>query len=237
MSKQSQTRGVLLFHILVLLLVAIVVTWRMWQAPALLAGHSARKDLARLVEFDAAIRGGDFFPSWSPDLYAGYGSPIFQFYSPLAYYITEIPVLVGFSYVTALKITWVVTLFASGLAMFYLGSTYLSRWAACIGAVFYMVAPYRLMDMFIRHALAEHCAFIWLPLIVAGTARFAAKLSPTGFVVGTLATAALILTHNVTALIGLPVCLTAALAFALSESTHTAAGYRFGREKEARINP
>src|SRR5436305_5483271 len=78
MSKKSQARGVLTFHILMLLLVAIVVTWSMWQAPALLAGHSARKDLARLVEFDAAIRGGDFFPSWSPDLYAGYGSPIFS---------------------------------------------------------------------------------------------------------------------------------------------------------------
>ena len=117
----------MLFHILMLLLVAIIVTWSMWQAPALLAGHSARKDLARLVEFDAAIREGDFFPSWSPDLYAGYGSPIFQFYSPLAYYLAEIPLLVGYSYATALKITWLLTLFASGVAMYHLGSAYLSR--------------------------------------------------------------------------------------------------------------
>ena len=239
MSKQSQTRGALLVHILMLLLVAMVVTWSMWQAPALLAGHSARKDLARLVEFDSAIRGGDFFPSWSSDLYAGYGSPIFQFYSPLAYYLTEIPVLMGFDYATALKVTWVLTLFASGLAMYYLGSTSLSRWAACLGGVFYMAAPYRFVDMFIRHALAEHCAFIWLPLIVGGTARFATKPGPMGFVVGAVAIAALILTHNVMALIGLPVCLAAALAFALSDSKSalTRVGSRLGRETKARINP
>ncbi|HKF95505.1 MAG TPA: hypothetical protein VKB96_13100, partial [Gammaproteobacteria bacterium] len=80
-----------------------------------------------------------------------------------------------------------------------------------------MVAPYRLMDMFIRHALAEHCAFIWLPLIAWGTARFASNLSRLGFSVGVIATGALILTHNVMALIGLPVCIAVALVFASSE--------------------
>ena len=214
--NESQARWILLLHILFLFLAAVVVTWSMWQAPALVAGHSARKDLARLVEFDAAIRAGDFFPAWSPDLYAGYGSPIFQFYAPFAYYATEVPVLIGFNYATAFKVTWMLTLFASGLAMYRLASTYLSAWAACLGSVFYMVAPYRLVDIFVRHALAEHCAFIWLPLIVWGAERFITKLSRTGFSVGVIATAALILTHNVMALIGLPVCIAVALAFAAS---------------------
>jgi hypothetical protein len=214
--NKLQARWVSLLHILLLLILAVVATWSMWQAPALVAGHSARKDLARLVEFDAAVRAGEVFPAWSPDLYAGYGSPIFQFYAPLAYYAAEVPVLMGFNYATALKITWLLTLFASGVAMYRLASTYFSAWAACLGSVFYMVAPYRLIDMFIRHALAEHCAFIWLPLIVWGTARFATNLSRGGFSVGAIASAALILTHNVMALIGLPVCVAVALVFALS---------------------
>ena len=212
----SRARWILLLQILVLFLVAVVVTWSMWQAPALLAGHSARKDLARLVEFDSAIRDADFFPAWSSDLYAGYGSPIFQFYAPLAYYAAEVPVLMGFNYATAFKVMWMLTLFASGLAMYHLASTYLSTWAACAGSVFYMVAPYRLVDIFVRHALAEHCAFIWLPLIVWGTERFATHRNCTGFLVGAIATAALILTHNIMALIGLPVCIAVALAFASS---------------------
>src|SRR5215217_9573009 len=136
--NELQARWILLLHILLLSLVAVVVTWSMWQAPALVAGHSARKDLARLVEFDAAIRAGDLFPAWSPDLYAGYGSPIFQFYATLAYYATEVPVLMGFDYATAFKVTWLLTLFASGLAMYLLASTYLSAWAASLGSVFYM---------------------------------------------------------------------------------------------------
>ena len=204
----------MVLHILILFLVAIATTWSMWAAPALLAGHSARKDLARLVEFDSAIRAGDFFPTWSPDLYSGYGSPIFQFYAPLTYYAVEAPVLMGFNYATALKLTQFVALLLSGLAMYRLAYTDFSSWVACLGGAFYMVAPYRLVDMFVRHALAEHCAFIWLPLIVWGTERFVSKSSRIGFFTGAIATAALIFTHNVTALIGLPVCVAAGWAFA-----------------------
>jgi hypothetical protein len=212
--KKPWTRWILLLHILILFLVAVMVTRSMWEAHALLAGHSARKDLARLVEFDAAIRAGDFFPAWSPDLYSGYGSPIFQFYAPLAYYATEVPVLMGFDYATALKLTQLLGLFFSGLAMYRLASTDFSGWVACLGGIFYMVAPYRLVDMLVRHAFAEHCAFIWLPLIVWGMERFVSKSSRIGLVTGALATAALIFTHNVMALIGLPVCVAAGWALA-----------------------
>ncbi|MFN2508175.1 MAG: integral membrane-like protein, partial [Chthoniobacterales bacterium] len=91
----------------------------MW-APSLLWGHSAWYDLIRMVEFDAAIRAGYYLPSWSPDLYRGYGSPLFQFYSPLAYFITEIPVLAGFDIPTALKIANLLLLIGSGVAMYHL---------------------------------------------------------------------------------------------------------------------
>ncbi len=197
-----------LLHGLAILLVAVVITRVMW-APALLAGHSAGFDLARMVTFHTAIRAGDFFPLWSPDLYHGYGSPLFQFYAPLAYYFTEILVLAGADVPTALKITQVLALFASGLAMYALAVRHLSAWAACLGAVLYMAAPYRLLDIFVRHALAEHCAFVWLPLLVLGTERFLSEKSRAGLVTGFIATVGLTLTHNVTALIGLPPCVLA----------------------------
>jgi hypothetical protein len=192
----------------------------MWTTSAMLAGHSARIDLARLVEFNAAIRAGDFFPTWSPDLYSGYGSPIFQFYAPLVYYAAEVPVLIGFNYVEALKISQLLALFASALAMYLFASSYFSGWAPCVGGVFYMLAPYRLVDVFVRHALAEHCAFIWLPLIAWGTARFVATSTAKGFcgfATGALATAALILTHNIMALIALPICVAVGWVLAWTE--------------------
>lgn len=205
----TPAKQLILLQWLVILVVAIIETRVMW-APALLWGHSAWFDLTRMVEFDAAIRAGDYLPLWSPDLYHGYGSPLFQFYSPLVYFMTEIPVLAGIGIPTALKITQLLMLVASGGVMYHFAAArHVSRWAACFGAILYMVAPYRIVDLFVRHVPAEHSAFLWFPLLVWGTERFVAQRSRVGIVAGILATAGLILTHNVMALIGLPVCVAA----------------------------
>src|SRR5947209_2523339 len=195
-------------HWLIIAAVAAVVTRVMW-APALLWGHSAWFDLTRMVEFDAAIRAGDYWPLWAPDFYRGYGSPIFQFYAPLVYFLAEIPVLAGCNIATALKITQLVLLLGSGVAMYHFAAVHVSRWAACCGAVLYMFAPYRMLDLFARHALAEHAAFVWLPLLALGTERFISTRRRVSAALAILATAGLILTHNVMALLGLPVCVAA----------------------------
>ena len=77
-----------------------------------------------------------FFRVGPPDLYSGYGSPIFQFYAPLSYYAAEVPVLMGLDYATALKLTQLLALFFSGLAMYRLASMDFPGWVACVGAIF-----------------------------------------------------------------------------------------------------
>jgi hypothetical protein len=189
---------------LVILLATALATQPLWE-PGALAGHSAWFDLTRMVVFDAAVRAGDWCPTWLPEFYHGYGSPLFQFYAPLSYYASEVFVLAGADYATALKLTQAAALAASGFAMFAFAARHVSRRAAATAAVLYMVAPYRLVDLYVRHALAEHCAFVWLPLIALGVGRFVAERSRPGGLFAALSTAGLILTHNITALIGLPI--------------------------------
>lgn len=204
-SFQDWPRSVF-FHWLVIVGAALIETKALWT-PAMLLGHSAWYDLTRMVEFNAAIRAGDYFPLWSPDFYYGHGSPIFQFYSPLVYFVTEIPVLAGMDIPSAVKLIEVLALIGSGITMYHLAARHVSRWAACFAALLYMVAPYRFLDLFVRHAFAEHFAFLWLPAIVWGTERFVTTRSRASLVGGAVAVAGLILTHNIMALIGLPVCI------------------------------
>ena len=206
-SFQHSLRSVLL-HWLVIIVIALIVTKVMWT-PAMLLGHSAWYDLTRMVEFNAAMRAGDYFPLWSPDFYYGHGSPVFQFYAPLVYFVTEIPVLAGMDIPSAVKLVEVVALIGSGGAMYHLAARHVSRCAACFGAALYMVAPYRLLDLYVRHAFAEHVAFVWLPAIIWATERFVATRSRASLVMGAVAVAGLILTHNIMALIGLPICVAA----------------------------
>jgi hypothetical protein len=207
-ARLAEYKRLVLLHWLLMLVVAVALTREMW-APALLWGHSAWFDYTRMVQFDAAMRAGDYWPTWSPDFYNGYGSPLFQFYAPLVYYMTELPVLAGCDIATAMKITILLTLLASGAAMYALAAAHVSRWAALLAAMLYMVAPYRMLDIFVRHALAEHAAFLWLPLITLGTHRFVAARGRAGGLLGAGAAAGLVLTHNVMALIALPACVVA----------------------------
>jgi len=201
----SPAKQLVIANWLIIIAAGIFITDAMWS-PGLLWGHSAWHDLTRTIEFNAAIRRGDLFPMWSPDFYHGYGSPLFQFYSPLVYFLVEVPLLLGIDLESALKLTFVILLITSGLTMYQLVSANMSRWAGTFAAVLYMIAPYRMLDLYARHALAEHAAFTWLPLIVLGTQQFVMKGRPAAAVITVIATAGLILTHNVTALIGLPVC-------------------------------
>ena len=203
--RLSPTRRLLALNWLIIIAVGIFITSAMWS-PGLLWGDSAWLDLTRVVEFNAAIRSGDLFPVWSPDFYHGYGSPLFQFYSPLVYFLVEVPLLAGVDFASALKLTLTILLIGSGLTMYQFVSANMSRWAATFAAILYMIAPYRMIDLYSRHALAEHAAFIWPPLIVLGTQRFIIKGEPAAALTSVIATACLILTHNITALIALPVC-------------------------------
>ena len=44
----------------------------------------------RLAELERHIAQGDLYPRWLATLHYGYGSPLFNFYSPLSYYIALI---------------------------------------------------------------------------------------------------------------------------------------------------
>jgi hypothetical protein len=185
----------------VLCLAASVGIWK----PLPLAGHSVDIDAHRLLVFDSALRAGEAYPRWVSDFYYGHGSPVFHYYAPLPFYLCEVPLLLGATVPYALKVTLVLTWLLSGLGMYLLARDYLSRPGAVVAGAFYMLAPYRLVDILVRHALAEHVAFAWLPLAVWGVVGCARTPGIARFLMGALAVAALLLTHNITAMIFMPV--------------------------------
>jgi hypothetical protein len=208
----------------VIALVAAATSAPLWR-PLFVYGHSIDLDPFRQVAFDAALRAGDLFPRWTPYWYYGYGSPLFHFYAPLPYFISELWLLAGASLARAFQLTLFVGWLASGFAMYLLARDSFSRAAATAVAVLYLLAPYHLVDMLVRHALGEHLAFVWIPLAIWGVAGTVSRPGAQGreaaaqraegerrwtpaktrFAIGALALAALPLTHNLTALLALPV--------------------------------
>ncbi|MEC3950110.1 integral membrane-like protein [Sphingobium sp. HWE2-09] len=162
--------------------------------PALLWGpgftHSNQYNLLWTAHFGQEMAAGHLYERWLPGSFEGLGSPTFYFYPPFAYWIGGAFHAVGFAVPTAVNLTGLALLVASGLAMHHWLATRGTR--PLLGAMLYMAAPYHLYDIYVRGALAEATAFVWLPLIALAIDRLPARR---GVVLLATAYAGLLISH------------------------------------------
>ena len=190
-----------------IVLAATLVVSRDWWNPYLLGGHSAGMDYIRMVVLDESVRQGDWWPRFAEALYYGYGSLLFHFLAPLSYWLTELFILPGASDPIAIKITMGLTLFLSGLFIALLAKDLFGPFAAAAAGALYILAPYHLTDMLVRHAFGEAIAFAWIPLALWGVYGAVHKACVWRMLAGALGVAFLLLTHNITAMISGPLLL------------------------------
>jgi hypothetical protein len=162
--------------------------------------HDAPNTVFFLTEFDAALRDGVWYPGWATDQALGYGYPTFVLYPPLAYYVAEGFHLLGATKVAAIKWTFALATVGAGLAMYAYARRLLGRWPGFLAAVVYVYVPYHLVDLYVRAALAEYCAFVWMPLALLAFHRLVEGFSLRRLGAAGLAYGALWLTHNHTGL-------------------------------------
>ncbi|HJX39798.1 MAG TPA: DUF6541 family protein [Anaerolineae bacterium] len=169
--------------------------------PYFLDAHDAPHSIFFLNQFDQAIRDGVLYPRWGVDFALGYGYPLFNIYSTLAFYVAEVFVLLGASLTAAVKLTYIAGFMISGLTMYAFAKRVLSPQAGLVAGAIYMFAPYRLLDIYVRSAFAEFCAFSFMPLVLLLFHGLAHHRSWRRFGLAGLAYAALFLTHAATALL------------------------------------
>jgi hypothetical protein len=169
--RQGTTRS----DILTLVLMTIIAGIPLLGGRAL-GGHDIINYLIVAQQTAANLREGIVFPAWAGGFNAGFGSPLLIFFPPLTGYVHSLWVLAGIPVAAGVCISAVVAHFLSGVAMcWWLRSTGVGH-PALPAAVVYMVAPYRLVDLYFRSALGEHWSFLWPPLIlgVASSRRLSA---------------------------------------------------------------
>lgn len=156
-------------HIFTLLLL-VALSW--WAArPIFTPGFFPMHDdtqVGRVVAMGRALRNGQFPVRWVSDLGYGYGYPIFNFYGPLPYYVGGILYALGFSGLVATKIMFVLGIIFASLTMYAATVSLFGRFGAVVAAVFYIYAPYHAVQIYVRGAVGEFWALIFLPLIFLG---------------------------------------------------------------------
>jgi len=144
-------------------------------------------------------------PHWTPEFNAGYGDPHFLFSYFLPYFIGATLHAIGFTFLTSLKILLAGSYIFSGITMFRFIKEVVNERAGVVAAIFYLFAPYHLVDLHFRVTIAENLSFLFLPLILMYTRRNIIHPNFTNILFGSLSYSLLILSHQIIALAFIPI--------------------------------
>ncbi|KKR80436.1 MAG: hypothetical protein UU73_C0001G0206 [Candidatus Daviesbacteria bacterium GW2011_GWA1_41_61] len=159
----------------------------------------------RIHQLDKCIQDLQIPCRWVPDAGYQYGYPQFIYYPPSVYYLGEIFNLVGFQFIDAVKILFILGFIFSAITMFIFLRSLLGSWPALVGAILYTYAPYKAVDVYVRGALSEFWAFVFFPVIFWSIYQLIKKgfvkyLAWMGLSIGLL-----LFTHNLMSMIFLPI--------------------------------
>lgn len=178
-----------------------------WLKPGLPVTHDGQDHVARVANFYQSLSEGNLVPRWAGNLNWGYGHPILMFLYPLPSYLASLFHFLGFSLVAGTKIVFGLSLILSGLFMYLWTERIWGKKAGFVGGLLYTLAPYRLVDLYVRGAIGECWAFVWPPLICYFALRLSRKPKWIYLAGGSFSLAALILSHNALSLMFIPLLL------------------------------
>ena len=173
----------------------------------LMRGHDSVPYFLRTIEFYEGLRSGNVFPRWAPDFAYGFGEPTFNFSPPVVYYLTAFFHVIGFSFLSAENLAAFAILVLSGLGMYLLAGQAFGPRGGLVSAVAYLFSPYLLVNLYVRHALADFSAFAFIPFAFWGLHRYTAVGGYWRLLIGAFSTALLVLSSTSVALITFPALL------------------------------
>ncbi len=190
--------------IIVLVLVSLIPLLDFFQ-PGLPITHDGQIHVARIASFYQSLSEGNLIPRWAGNLNWGFGHPVLMFVYPLPSYLASFFYFLGFSFIYSTKLVFVLGFLLSGIFMYLWISELWGKEAGFASGLLYMFAPYRFIDLYVRGAIGENFAFIWLPLICWLALKLSKSFNWLYLIGGSFALTALILSHNALSLMFLPI--------------------------------
>jgi hypothetical protein len=183
-----QERAIVVYPLLILF--AAALTLRPMLGPTVLH-DSLAVYWVWADQFTTELARGNPYPRWLAASDAGFGTPVFYFYPPLAFYITGLFGLAGLSTYASLIAAFGSAFAASGIACWHWLKGRSNH--PLLGAAFFMAAPYHLFNYTDRGALAESVATALIPVLAICLRRIVERRG--GIVSTALVYAAMIGTH------------------------------------------
>lgn len=185
------------------LLLTLSLFWPLFAAPYF--KHHDDVQIIRVYEMDKCFKDHQIPCRWVPDLGGLYGYPIFNYYAPLPYYFGELIYFVSQNLLFSAKAMFAFSFLGAFVFMYLLGRKLWGRMGGSFCAIFYSFAPYHALDFYVRGAMGEMWALMLFPAVLWTAAKLEEKLSISNLLLFAASLAALITSHNLSAMIFLPV--------------------------------
>lgn len=189
-------------YFLIGLFLTLSLFWPLFAAPYF--SHHDDVQIIRVFEMDKCIKDYQIPCRLVPDLGGLYGYPIFNFYAPLPYYFGELIYLITHSLLVSAKVMFAVSFLGAYLFMYLLASKLWGKIGGSMAAIFYSFAPYHALDFYVRGAMGELWGLMLFPAIFWSLIRLEEKINIPRLLTFSVFTGALIVSHNLSALIFLP---------------------------------
>ena len=161
----------------------------------------------RMFSFYSSLKEGVLIPSWAGELNATYGNPLFLFDYTLPYYIICAMHFLGMSFIDATKIYLGLTLYLSGIFMYFFAKSITNnKLAAFASAIFYVFAPYHLIDVHFRATFGESTIFTLAPLLFLFVYKYSKEKKTVYLAIVALLTFLLFLAHPLLAGVFIGIC-------------------------------
>ena len=169
--------------------------------------------VTRLIAFSSELAGGQFPVRYLDSFGHGAGYFLFKFYSPLIYYLGSLFYFAGFSYIQSLKLVYLFFIALCSLGIYTLLRSLVGRFASTVATLSFLLSPYLYHVFFHRGTITEAAAMMLIPWLVLAFTRLRNNPTKTNIVLSAVTIALTVLTHTLTAAMGI---LVVALYSALS---------------------
>jgi hypothetical protein len=189
--------------LLVTLALCLFALWPLVVRPGLPNGDDVLYHVYRAAEMNRSWSHGMLMPRWAESFYTGYGAPLFHYYASLTYYVTSIFArLFALDAVNSLRLLIVLCVLGGGAGMYGFVQRYAGSTGGVIAALCFVYSPYLLFtEPYSRGAYPELMAFALFPALMWSYSHLIATGKASSFVLAVLLEAALIITHNLMALV------------------------------------
>lgn len=187
--------------VLSLVLIFVAGSWAIFK-PGFFRVHDYTH-AGRIAEMARGIQDGQMPVRWSANFGYGQGMPLFVFYAPLPYYAGAGLFNLGLPMEWAVKSLVIIPTIITLMVGYYLARSWLPAWIAVLASAMIVLAPYRAVNFFVRGAFSEGWGMAFFIVSLLGLV-WLVRRHHWGWLILTLGLTGMMLSHNLTFMLGAP---------------------------------